>query len=293
MDTYQLAETLAGGPALPDGHREASTPKNEDIISQDSDAVEGTHSRIPSASSTPRPANVQDDTLASGLPAGPEPERTSDPLQIAAQVYPWMYMTSTLDACFKDAEATAKRDLETKAKELEAEEANISDERIRFEAERLIEFYDELASDKFAKEAPTIMQLFLSHGDSCTECESEALKIASQDFDLDYASGPSPLTIFNSMMDKLDRLQDEAIELKTRISDLDPPGNDEENKESTAARTQIIPLFKACLPVLRARTANLAMAQQLIEGAKENYSMALHLKMLEMDDSDDYDSEDD
>ncbi|PBK67036.1 hypothetical protein ARMSODRAFT_858689, partial [Armillaria solidipes] len=237
----------------------------------------------PSASSTSRPANVQDDTSASSLPAGPEPESTSDPLQIAAQVYPWMYMTSTLDACFKDAEATAKRDLETKAKELEAEEANISDERIRFEAERLIEFYDELASDKFAKEAPTIMQHFLSHGDSCTECESEALKIASQDFDLDYTPGPSPLTIFNSMMDKLDRLQDEAIELKTRISDLDPPGNDEENKESTAARTQIIPLFKACLPVLRARTANLAMAQQLIEGAKENYSMALHLKMLEMD----------
>ncbi|KAK0230267.1 hypothetical protein IW262DRAFT_1453172 [Armillaria fumosa] len=287
MDLYQLAETLAGGPALPE-----ATLKNEDIIPHD---VEGSHSRTPSASSTPRPANVQDDSSAPSVPAGPEPERTSDPLQIAAQVYPWMYMTSTLDACFKEAEATAKRDLETKTKELEAEEANISDERIRFEAERLIEFYDELASDKFAKEAPTIMQNFLSHGDSCTECESEALKIASQDFDLDYTSGPSPLTIFNSMMDKLgmSSILDEAIELKTRISDLDPPGNDEENKESTAARTQIIPLFKACLPVLRARTANLAMAQQLIEGAKENYSMALHLKMLEMDDSDDYDSEDD
>ncbi len=107
MDLYQLAETLAGGPTLPDNHREA-TPKSEDIISQDTDAVEGTQSRTRSASSTPRPANVQDDSSASSLPAGPEPERTSDPLQIAAQVYPWMYMTSTLDACFKDAETTAK-----------------------------------------------------------------------------------------------------------------------------------------------------------------------------------------
>ncbi|KAG7447654.1 uncharacterized protein BT62DRAFT_930680 [Guyanagaster necrorhizus] len=201
-------------------------------------------------------------------------------------------MSSTLDACFKGAEAAAKKDLEAKAKELEAEEANISDERIRFEAERLIEFYNELASDKFAKEAPIIMQKFLSHGDSCTECESEALRISSQDFDLDYTEGPSPLTILNSMLEKLDRLQDEAIELKTRISDLDPPGNDGENEESTAARAQIIPLFSACLPVLRARTANLAVAQQLIEGVKENYSVTLHLKMLEMDDSDDYDSED-
>lgn len=35
------------------------------------------------------------------------PMRTSDPLQVAAQVYPWMHMSSTLDACFKDAEAAA------------------------------------------------------------------------------------------------------------------------------------------------------------------------------------------
>ena len=33
--------------------------------------------------------------------------RTSDPLQIAAQLYPWSFMTSTLDACFKNAESAA------------------------------------------------------------------------------------------------------------------------------------------------------------------------------------------
>lgn len=33
--------------------------------------------------------------------------RTSDPLQVAAQVYPWLYMTSTLEACFRTAEEKA------------------------------------------------------------------------------------------------------------------------------------------------------------------------------------------
>lgn len=33
---------------------------------------------------------------------------TSDPLQVAAQTYPWLYMNSTLDACFADAEKTAE-----------------------------------------------------------------------------------------------------------------------------------------------------------------------------------------
>jgi len=91
--------------------------------------------------------------------------RTSDPLQVAAQVYPWMHMSSTLDACFKGAEAAAtvrdsftdchasadlfiaKNELETHAKELAAEESEIADQRDRLEAERAIDFFDELGSD--------------------------------------------------------------------------------------------------------------------------------------------------
>lgn len=73
-------------------------------------------------------------------------------------------MTSTLDACFKEAEATAtvgyyarqlssvfnlyQKELETTTKELETEEADLSEQRTRFEAERLINFYDELSPDQ-------------------------------------------------------------------------------------------------------------------------------------------------
>lgn len=64
--------------------------------------------------------------------------------------------------------------------------------------------------------------------------------------------------------------------------------------QSTAARSQIAPVFSACLPIVRARAGNIAMAQQLVEGAKQNLSMTIHLESLGIggDDGDYYDDED-
>ena len=76
-------------------------------------------------------------------------------------------MSSTLDACFKSAETAAnvslqagsfqlqyiniyfsfQKDLESRTKELELEESTISEQRERLEAQRAIEFYDELGSE--------------------------------------------------------------------------------------------------------------------------------------------------
>ena len=77
-------------------------------------------------------------------------------------------MTSTLEACFQSAEASAhvctrislsnirltaytlllKGALERCAKELSEEETDLADRRIRFETERLVAFYDELSTSK-------------------------------------------------------------------------------------------------------------------------------------------------
>jgi hypothetical protein len=91
--------------------------------------------------------------------------RTSDPLQIAAQIYPWSFMTSTLDACFKNAEAAATNDLETRTKELDVEEAKIADQRERFEAERAIAILHELGSQAvggFMTSTGTITQVMIA-----------------------------------------------------------------------------------------------------------------------------------
>jgi hypothetical protein len=47
----------------------------------------------------------------------------------------------------------------------------------------------------------------------------------------------------------------------------------------------MINVFSACLPVLQARAANLQMAHELLEGAKENLAMSIHLESLEFSES--------
>ncbi|KAJ7223994.1 hypothetical protein C8J57DRAFT_1535891 [Mycena rebaudengoi] len=190
------------------------------------------------------------------------PTPTSDPLQVAAQAYPWLYMSSTLEACFQSAETAAEKDLTTRAKELAEEESDISDQRVRLEAERAVEFYDELSTDKFATEAPSIMQAFLLHGDASTTLEAEALQLATKN------------------------LQREECELSAAIIQLTQAddGIPDESATESSARFQLNHVFAACLPVLRARAANLKMAHELLEGAKENLAMSLHLESLEFSD---------
>jgi len=202
-------------------------------------------------------------------------------------------MTSTLDACFKDAEAAATADLGTRAAQLSAEESEIADQRSRLEAERSVEFFDELASDPFTKDAPAIMQSFHSHGNACTRIETEALKLAMRD-----APGEpedEPLKVYHDMLHNLEELQDEATRLQDSITQLTqtpvpttavPDGDnaDSNAEDASSARSQVNGVFAACLPVLRARIANLSMAQELIDSALENVSLGLRMESMGLTD---------
>jgi hypothetical protein len=67
---------------------------------------------------TPVTAEALQDSLAEATEAEPAAKpnttqtpvipSTAEPLQIAAQTYPWIYMSSTLDACFAGSQKTAK-----------------------------------------------------------------------------------------------------------------------------------------------------------------------------------------
>ena len=128
-----------------------------------------------------------------------------------------------------------------------------------------------------------------------------------------------PLTPYNDMLDKLgsisspsvlsvaliiklytsttEELQNEATKLQVSITTLtekasEKPENrtttsvddtENESAESNAeptARQQIVIVFAACLPVIRARIANLSMAQELIDIALENVSLSLRMESL-------------
>ncbi|KAG6854450.1 hypothetical protein C0991_006529 [Blastosporella zonata] len=231
-------------------------------------------------------------------PKGPVP--TSDPLQVAAQLYPWLYMTSTLDACFQTAEQAAKKDLAARAQQIEEDEADIKEQKTRFHAEQAADFFDVLATDGFAQTAPRIMQSFLAHGEVCERAEAEALQLALKgapavgDEDDEDGDWDAPLKAYAEMLDRLEMLHTEALSLELsilKLTESSPPpsgsgdnlGTEETTKqdsEGLGAQAQILGVFQACLPVLRARIANLAMAQELVDGAQENVSISLRMESL-------------
>jgi hypothetical protein len=154
------------------------------------------------------------------------------------------------------------------------------------------------------------MQLFYSHGVSCDRIETEALKLSTQ--------GPSnpdedePLKAYNDMLESLGRflslshfhkstdrvetnvqeiLQKEARNLQSLIIELTntPSTEDTVDERNTASSTavdtfsphsQITGVFAACLPILRARIANLALAQELVDGGLENASLSLRMESM-------------
>ncbi|THU91904.1 hypothetical protein K435DRAFT_862991 [Dendrothele bispora CBS 962.96] len=317
-------------------------------------------------SSAEAPGENNDSVQLNNVPSNSGPsseEQAPYSIQVDAQLYPWMYMTSTLEACFKNDEETTHEESDSHSKAVNVEEAAVSDPHVQAEAEQPIKFYDELSSDKLAKEAPKVMHSFQTHGDACAQVESEALQIASKDMsdvDLDDYEN-NPMKPYDDMLEKLEALQIQASELEIAIlrltepmsaptlpglssgisrSDADnsnsipeqieleetkstpesnsdpssapesslelpPPSNGisirtepkepsaetrEKEAEAAVARSQIAPIFDACLPILRARKANIEMAQQLVEGAKEMLAMTLHLESLgsENGDGDDY-----
>ncbi|KAG6919739.1 hypothetical protein DXG01_001573 [Tephrocybe rancida] len=229
----------------------------------------------PAAAAAPPPQNLNEEKA---------PVPTSDPLQ---------------------------KDLAARAQQLNDDESGIKDQKTRVQAEQAAEFYDALSTDAFAQTAPRIMQAFLAHGEVCERAEASAMQLALQGAppaknadDEEDGDWDAPLRVYAEMLDTLEALHTEAQGLEASIvklagtleSEIGPqsegprgpesgdeaPGADEETngEAESGAQAQIIGVFQACLPVLRARIANLAMAQELVDGAQENVSISLRMESL-------------
>ncbi len=157
------------------------------------------------------------------------------------------------------------------------------------------------------------MRSFTTFGEVCERVEAEALQLAMSTPSLESRE---PLQAFRAMMDNLNNLQEQASELESSILRLtssnstvlpstqevpeslssathnsgenEPGAGEEEEKEAkrkllddaNSARAQMMGVFIACLPVLRARIANLSMAQELIDSAQENFSLTLRMESM-------------
>ncbi|KAF7775692.1 hypothetical protein Agabi119p4_4085 [Agaricus bisporus var. burnettii] len=257
----------------------------------------------------PNPSEATDYTLLSQ----PQPEPPTgfpvpppEPLQITAQSHPWLYMSSTLEACFIDAETPMKKEQHESEPSVAKEDTPIDREKPRYDNERTIKFSDELASDTFIKEAPGLMQSFMTFSENSERVEAEALRLATSTPSLE---SEEPLSVYNAMMDKLGELLQQAERIQSAIQRLamksagsggddrtspsetdknhDADGEQEHRpklgQETDSARAQILGVFQACLPVLSARIANLSMAQELIDNAQENFSLALRMEDMGID----------
>ncbi|KIY47144.1 hypothetical protein FISHEDRAFT_74963 [Fistulina hepatica ATCC 64428] len=231
---------------------------------------------------------------------------TSDSLQVAAQAYSWLYMSQMLEKCFQDAEGKAQADLEALQAKIIESETSLADDQARFENERLIQFYEGLQLGDFAEHAPAIMQSFLTHGEDCTKLETEALTIASKadplgDVKSDGSSDSSDsneddswldsLRVYDDLLGKLETLLGQATDLETRIerlavappSEVQARGPDEPSQEagSSSVASPLIQLFTTHLPrILRARKTNIEMALDLVDGAREMWSVNMRMESL-------------
>ncbi|PFH50158.1 hypothetical protein AMATHDRAFT_85978 [Amanita thiersii Skay4041] len=258
-------------------------------LSSDNEHETQTH---PAASPMSTPPRDNTSPVAHSPDSDPDTDQTAFPAQPQPQASNsdsgsdfWLHMTTTLDACF-----------DTSRNALDEHDAES-------------EISDDLLAD-----VPKIMQAFLSHGEICTKIEVEALDLAT--------NGPGeqdedePLKVYTDMLDVLDYLQQKAVSLESTITQLtnlpsDPnPATDKDEDESEnsddetttttythphaqthpttihtypAAHAELRRIFAACLPVLRARIANLTMAQDLIDSAQENLSISLRMESLGID----------
>ncbi|EAU84413.2 hypothetical protein CC1G_01409 [Coprinopsis cinerea okayama7 len=198
-------------------------------------------------------------------------------------------MASTLEACFNNSEESALKILHEKEKEVKAAESDVQEQQTRLDAQRAIEFYDELESDKFAKAAPAIMKSFQAHGDACAKAEREALELAMKGTTPD-PEDEAPLQPYYDMLENLEQLHSDALNLESSIlelaSEFKEEGAADDGKEESEgsdlpwARSRLLGAINACLPVIRARISNLSMAQELIDSAQENVSISLRMESL-------------
>ncbi|KII94614.1 hypothetical protein PLICRDRAFT_33422 [Plicaturopsis crispa FD-325 SS-3] len=142
----------------------------------------------PAAVTKPRPLQkstsssppTQSISKASTSTAPPIPSKPPvDSLQAAAQSLPWAFMTTNLENGFKSAELAARKELNDHEQKLTAQEAEVSDQRVRFQAEKAIAFYEELATDELSKTLPAVMEMYMDHGATCERITADALRLAN------------------------------------------------------------------------------------------------------------------
>ncbi|KAI0732861.1 hypothetical protein C8Q72DRAFT_70078 [Fomitopsis betulina] len=205
---------------------------------------------------------------------------TPDALQQAAQAQSWLYMSASLENSYAATERSAAAALEQQRTELSAQEADIADARVRFDAERLVSFYQELLTPEVAGAITSLVQAFLTHEEACSRTLAGALDLVERP-----ANERLRIRQFNDVLDELDRLLEDAAQLESSIIAI-ARGQAEcvvETSDRPEQSGRLIPALLALLPVVRTRVANLECARTVAQSCKVNIRLATKAQSLQKD----------
>ncbi|KAI9064836.1 hypothetical protein FKP32DRAFT_1625011 [Trametes sanguinea] len=176
-------------------------------------------------------------------------------------------MTCTLEEGLESSRAAAHAALRQRQKELDDEEADIAESRVRYEAERLLQFYDELSDMKIATDIAATIVRFQAAEQSIRKSTTQAVHLTSIPLD-----DTTDITQYTRLLDTLDALESECQKLSSQVQHL--------SSTTTSADARLPVLFDHLDSILRGYAENVACAKSLAQCCRENYRMGIETLTL-------------
>ncbi|KAL1939982.1 hypothetical protein VTO73DRAFT_9317 [Trametes versicolor] len=218
----------------------------------------GAHSvNARTGSTTARDAPKARPPAESAPPPGPP-----DTLQLAAQSCAWSYMTSTVEEGLSSGRAAAQGAVKKRREELDVEEADVAESRVRYEAERLLDFYDELNDTKVAEEVAAIIMRFREVEGNLAEATTRTLRLTSAPMD-----DTTHVTQYTGLLDTLDALEAECQNLRAQVNSL--------TDTAQTSDKRLPQLLRNLYDILERHEENVGRAKEVVQCCKENYRMGI------------------
>ncbi|KAH9855044.1 hypothetical protein C2E23DRAFT_725656 [Lenzites betulinus] len=179
-------------------------------------------------------------------------------------------MTSTIEDGLSSGKLSAERSLKNRQAQITAEEADITESRVRYEAEQLLNFYDELSDAKVAEEVAAMVMRFKTIEKRVGEASAQALHLAM--FPLDDTTHISQ---YNNLLYtfETDSLEADCQDMLTEAQSL---------LHRTQAPDRTLPhLLQNISDVMQGYSQNVASAKSMVQCCKENHRMGIGTLTLE------------
>ncbi|KAI0832733.1 hypothetical protein BC628DRAFT_1528969 [Trametes gibbosa] len=199
-----------------------------------------------------------------------QPTSQPDELHLAAQSCAWSYMTSTIEDGLCAGRLSAEQSLKSRQEQLNVEEADIAESRVRYEAEQLLDFYDELSDVKVAEEVATMIMQFNIIERRVDAATAQALYLSALPLD-----DTTDISRYNDLLDtfETDILETDCQKTRTQAQLLLNHTQEPEGK--------LLHLLENISDILQGQLQNAMSAKSMVHCCKENHRIGIGTLTLE------------